>query len=152
MISKSLVARRGFHPTPPTQGIQLGIPEMGVDIRFPLTVSQCEPVLIYYNTQHIHDDLYPALLNFTSPTDHQSFLVLDFPLGAGYMEWICNIVAGYSFLVSSHITHQYFVASGSSALCLQQYGQTATLPLDSLVHADPVTTMLPLPSAPFVQL
>jgi len=38
-------------PSPPSQGIQIGNSDLGAwDIRFSSTVTQCEPVPIYYNS------------------------------------------------------------------------------------------------------
>jgi hypothetical protein len=83
---------------PPAQGIQLGDPENDRDdIRFPLAVSQYEPILIWYNgtglTRHSIVTFATPELNETE-TSHDIFFQITPPLGNGYMEWIRNIPAG----------------------------------------------------------
>jgi hypothetical protein len=81
-------------PSPPSQGIQIGNPDLGAwDIRFSLTVTQCEPVPIYYNTTTAE---YAIFFNYGTP-DTNTFLSIPIPIGAGYIEWICNVPAGYGF-------------------------------------------------------
>jgi hypothetical protein len=83
-------------PSPPAQGIQLG---SGLDVRFPLTVTQCEPVLIFLDVVgQLRGESGDAYL-FLSTPDHSSTLITfnDPSVPSGYFEWICNIPAGYGF-------------------------------------------------------
>jgi hypothetical protein len=92
-----------------TQGVQLG--GYNEDIRFPLTVSQCEPVIIYY-----------SLLSGGSGVGFFkggiTLFALEIPNGTGYLEWICNIPAGYDFAIGAGSIRYYIVQPGSSASCL----------------------------------
>jgi hypothetical protein len=86
-------------PSPPAQGIQIasGPPDFGIDVRFPLTVTQCEPVFIYYNNTS------GSTVNVYLSTNIQNLLdIYPIPVGAGYIEWICNIPAGYNFWASAN--------------------------------------------------
>ena len=98
-------------PPPPTEGINIGIGDL--DIRFPLTVSQCEPVLIYYNSTGAG---YISI--WTSAYGSSRDLVhLNFPIGIGYIVWICNIPAGYIFVAGTEHHHNFLVQPGPSS-CL----------------------------------
>ena len=105
-------------PSPPAQGIHLSnfsrFP--GWDIRFPLTVTQCEPVFIYYNNTYSDTAGLVGLRNLNL----ESILVLlgPFPLGVGYFEWICNIPANFGFWVSSPLFYDVVVQPGSISSCL----------------------------------
>ena len=107
-------------PSPPTQGIQLASTD---DVRFPLTISQCEPVFIYYNV----DTPGYSLVISTIVDDINAIIYLlrlNIPLGSGYLEWICNIPAGYSFLVEGSYTYIFVVQPGSSSSCLRDITTT----------------------------
>ena len=104
--------------TIPAQGYNIGAPVYGVFIFVPLTVTQCEPVLVYY---HFSDDI--LLMQFTTPDNIQNFLNISFPPGAydafappGYLVWNCNIPAGDSFILNG--VQSYTVQPGSSSDCL----------------------------------
>jgi len=80
---------------------------------FPLSIVQCEPVLIYYDnptTDHSFVFLYTP--------DRDLFLTLAFPPGVGYLDWICNIPAGYAFTAYSLVYQNFTVQLGSSSACL----------------------------------
>ena len=99
--------------SPPTdsEGIQLARVN---DIRFPLTVAQCEPVLIYYNvntTGGSHLFLHSA--------SSELLAHLAIPVGVGYLEWVCNIPAGHGFRVSAYYEQYFVVQAGSSSSCLR---------------------------------
>jgi hypothetical protein len=111
---------------PPTEGYQLGDPSDGADsydVIMPLTVAQCEPVLIYYNFT-----LWPAYdnpgLTLFPPIQPPiplifAFASFQFPNDVGYFEWICNIPAGKMFVaVSFLLGATYVVQPGSSSACL----------------------------------
>ena len=98
-------------PAQPTHAIQLS---RSYDVRFPSTVSQCEPVLIYHNTPESY-----ALHIYTMESGLSRTLVrLTIPRGIGYLEWICNIPAGYTFVVLNSYAHVLSVQPGSSSACL----------------------------------
>jgi hypothetical protein len=103
-------------PSSPAQGVQMGVPG-SYDLRFPLTVTQCEPVFIYYNVDPI--TYSPVFFAFWSAsTLDSSFLFFGPFLGIGYFEWICNIPAGYSFQVVTSWIYTFIVQPGSSSSCL----------------------------------
>jgi hypothetical protein len=108
---------------PPAQGIQLGSPESdGDDFRFPLAVSQCEPVFIWYNRTTRNTNMY-----FITPDFNGSdgmFLQIPAPFGTGYIEWICNIPAGYAFMVGYWYRHYIVVGPSTLSFCL--HNVTAT--------------------------
>ena len=111
-------------PPRPTDALQIGDPSGGLDIRFPVTVSQCEPVLIYANVigQSLH------FLAFYSPDDGPFHYIIRMQLprySIRYMEWICNIPAGYRFVVS-HARQYYVNVQAGPSSCL---GNIATLSL-----------------------
>jgi hypothetical protein len=93
------------------------------DIIMPLTVSQCDPVLIYYNITAWNaangDD--PALfLSIYSP-ELYSILNIELPSSdVGYLAWTCNIPAGEYFFAFSQggVFVGYAVQPGSSSACL----------------------------------
>ena len=113
--------------SPPALGIQIGDPELGLDIRFPLTVTQCEPVFINYNNTSASNTS-----NIISPTNVAFyaksggfFAMSPIPAGAGYYEWICNIPAGYSFLVWCGFGfHHLIVQPGPLWSCLHNVSTT----------------------------
>ena len=97
-------------PSPPAEGIQLGNPSIGWDVRFPLTITQCEPVFIYHNNS------YTLLggVGFVTPDGEYFLFVGPFPLGAGYFEWVCNIPANTALVVFSDIYYPVVVQLGQS--------------------------------------
>src|SRR5215472_8675196 len=100
-------------PAPPRQGVQLANVIPGDhDIRFPLTLTQCEPVLIYYNMASA------AYLRFETSDRQTNLLNLYVPVGAGYIEWICDIPAGDAVMVSFFDSRSYVVRPGTSSSCL----------------------------------
>ena len=126
-------------PSPTTPGIQLANPEAG-DVRFPVTVSQCEPVLIYHNTPNAY-----FLLIYTTGAD---LIRLNIPFGIGYLEWICNIPAGFPVSVGNYFAFSLVVQSGSSSSCLHNitttyaYASHATSLLRSFTANPPTSTSL----------
>jgi len=97
----------------PTEGYYIGNVGVGIDVIFPLSIVQCEPVLIYYNnptTVQFFVDFYTH--------DNSRLLSLDFPPGAGYLDWICDIPAGYTFFASAVTSQTFTVQPGSSSACL----------------------------------
>jgi hypothetical protein len=132
-------------PSPPAVGIQLGrFPEW--EVRFPLTVTQCEPVFIYYNTTARFNGV-----GLSSRIDIPSFLLIGyFPVGVGYVEWICNIPAGYGFWAGSAQTYPIVVQPGSLSSCLRditttyQYATYTTAAFQSYT-AGPPTPLAPPP-------
>ena len=109
-------------PSPPAEGVQMGNTSLGLDIRFPLTVSQCEPVLIYYNVTDT-SDLVRAFFLY-QPDNSFFVLILTIPRGEGYLEWICNIPAGHRFVASLDLERYYVVQPGSSSACLRNVTTT----------------------------
>ena len=106
-------------PSPPAQGIQLGNTDIinGYDIRFPLTVTQCEPVFIYYDTTA--RGAGTVSIGFVAAEQYNPmFLEIAIPSGTGYIEWFCNIPAGYSFGVWGYHAYYLVVQPGSSSGCL----------------------------------
>ena len=98
---------------PPPEGIRLTNPPGfdDIDVFFPLTVSQCEPVFVYYDS--------PIGLGFGISTifeEYTDLVVFYMPPGVGYFEWICNIPAGYTIIVDS--IHVFVVQPGPSSSCL----------------------------------
>jgi hypothetical protein len=109
---------------PPAQGIQLGDPEhFWDDFRFPLAVSQCEPILIWYNRTELsrNSAMFLTTPNMNeSDVGHGLFLQILAPFGSGYIEWVCNIPANYSFIVGYRFQHYIVVRPGtSSSSCLR---------------------------------
>jgi hypothetical protein len=137
-------------PSPPAQGVQLS---NEFDTIFPLTVSQCAPVFIYYNTTPIYG--YRTFLTIYTLVYDEYLLRFELPLGVGYLEWICNIPAGYGFIAGAG--HYFVVQSGTSSSCLRNvtasypfvsYNTTAFLPFTQ----SPPNTTLPnlVDPAPYV--
>ena len=129
-------------PSPPSEAVQLGDPETDLDLRMPLTVVQCEPVFIYYNKpQRSLWDMWMYTPNYTR------FLVMEIPIGIGYLEWICNIPAGYGFIAYVFHDRYYVVQPGSSSSCLGDitatYGHVAyaTPVFQSFTGNTPDTTL-----------
>ena len=108
-------------PPNPAHGIQLSdfTRYPGWDVRFPLTVTQCEPVFIYYNKTFSNIAGTIGLRN-QRPPEFDVFLLLGpLPLGVGYIEWICNIPANYGFWVISPLFYNVVVQPGSISSCLR---------------------------------
>jgi hypothetical protein len=106
-----------FGQSPPTEGYQLAFPNSLFDIIMPLTVTQCEPVYIYYNIAS-DPSAYDLLDFITADPSADVLMVFDFPSPTGYLEWICDIPAGYSFIAWGDIQQFYTVQAGSSSDCL----------------------------------
>jgi hypothetical protein len=104
-----------FVATVLAQGVQLSNPAVNpdLDIRFPLTVAQCEPIRIYYNSSTT--DNYGIV--FFTP-DFTTILRITAPIGVGYLEWICDIPAGHGFWVVYYFAYYASVQPGSSSGCL----------------------------------
>ena len=137
-------------PSPPALGIQIGSSAFGSDIRFPLnaSVTQCEPVFIYYN-----NTIRPTYVLLANAGINYNFLSIGpIPVGVGYFEWICNIPAGYGFWAARDYFYYIVVQPGSSSSCLHdvtttyQYAGYSTTEFASYT-AYPITTtpsLLPL--------
>jgi hypothetical protein len=112
-------------PSPPAQGIQLASC-LPFDVFFPLTVSQCEPVFVYYNTT------VPQSFGISTISgEYTDLIIFAIPTGIGYFEWICNIPAGYTIIVDGR--YVFVVQPGWSSSCLGDI--TTTYP-----HATYITT------------
>jgi hypothetical protein len=101
--------------SPPARGIQLANVDASetYDIRFPLAITQCEPVLTYYNMSHGGFYLY-----FLTPDLHQ-FFSIPMPSGTGYVEWTCNIPTGYGLVAGNYRQHYFVVQPGPESSCLR---------------------------------
>ena len=132
-------------PSPPALGIQIGSSAYGSDIRFPLAVTQCEPVFIYY-----HAAVSDSFISFFSGSHDFLFAILPIPTGdPGYFEWVCNIPAGYNFLVTTigfSVYYYIVVQPGPLSSCLHnvtttyQYASYSTVPFASYTARPPSTT------------
>ena len=80
----------------PTEGYNLCDPTQDCELIMPLTIAQCEPVLIYYNMP-----FSSVYFNLSAPDSGDAFLSLYTTLGIGYMEWICDIPARSTFFIDS---------------------------------------------------
>ena len=112
-------------PSPPALGIQFGDPGEGLDVRFPSTVTQCEPVFIYYNNTMASVTRYTEIVFFTP--GGAFFLIISIPAGAGYYEWVCNIPAWYGFGVYTHTPSpplHLIVQPGPLSSCLHNLSTT----------------------------
>ena len=132
-------------PSPPMQGIQLGNLSLGIDFRFPETVAQCEPVLIYCDT--IRDGYSLYLLT----PDRHVFLRVPIPTGTRYIEWVCDIPAGYGFIASYYSQHGFVVRSGSSSSCLRNITTSYAYAVYDTTVFQSYTAHLPNTTAPFIQ-
>jgi hypothetical protein len=74
-----------FGQSPPTEGYQLAFPNSSYDIIMPLTVTQCEPVYIYYNIAS-DPSAYALLIFYTADPSHQEIMFFEFPTPTGYLE------------------------------------------------------------------
>ena len=98
-------------PAQPTQAVQLS---RLYDVRFPSTVSQCQPALIYRDTPESYAPHIYAMESGVSRT----LIRLTIPRGIGYLEWICNIPTGHTFVVLNSYAHVLSDQPGSSSACL----------------------------------
>jgi hypothetical protein len=137
-------------PSPPAQGIQIGDPLLGVDIRFPLTVTQCEPVFIFCNITIVSSSDYFVYLQ--SPDFNSILLYIGpTPLGVHYFEWVCNIPAGYGFWAGHFGLFYVIVQPGPSSSCLHnvtttyQYASYSTVAFASYTAGLPITTTSSFP-------
>jgi hypothetical protein len=106
----------------PTSGIQLSVrPE--VDVRFPLTVAQCESTFIYYNSSSFGNRIVFYRPDIAIPRDQDIFLSVLIPRGIGYLEWVCDIPEGHSFFVA-HTRGYYVVVDPGSSSCLHNVTTT----------------------------
>ena len=119
----AFVAEGAWAQSPlPTSGIQLSMrPEL--DVRFPLTVAQCEAAFIYYNSSTIGNGVFFFRPDTARPSLQDVFLSILIPRGIGYLEWVCDIPAGHSFFVACDLGYHVVVGPGSSS-CL--HNLTAT--------------------------
>ena len=121
-------------PSPPVEGVQIGDADgeaSGLDIRFPLTVTQCEPVFIFI--RFTAGSFSSGAIHFHS-LDNVRLLSIGPFLGTGYVEWVCNVPAGRSLVVFSRPGtnfHQFTVQPGPSSSCLRNI--TATYSFASYV-------------------
>jgi hypothetical protein len=137
-------------PSPPAQGIQIGTPSAGWDIRFPLTVTQCEPVFIYYN-----NTLSATFggLGLNAPDGTYLAYIGPLPLGVGYLEWVCNIPAGFGFIAWSTTFYPVVVQSSPLSSCLRnltttyQYASYSTANFVTYTSTRPITTTSTVPSS-----
>ena len=129
-------------PSPPALGIQLGSSGSGSYVTFPLTVTQCEPVFIYYDNTIFNNFFYLYNGEYT-----YAFLAIGpIPVGAGYFEWFCNIPAGYGFWAEYAYLYYTVVQPGPLSSCLHnvtttyQYASYATTSFASYTASLPSTT------------
>ena len=100
-----------------SQGYQLGDPVGGISVLFPLTVTQCDAVVVFYNVTT--SDQVPVLLHPPDDVDGRApFLTLTPPSGAGYLVWHCTVPAGNRFIASATRSHAFTVQAGPSSICL----------------------------------
>jgi hypothetical protein len=134
-------------PSSPAQGIQIGD---DYDIRFPLTVTQCEPVFIFYNVPSSST----AFVTLSTGSDNTFLFSIGPSVGdTGYFEWICNIPAGYGFWATSrpYIFHYTVVQPGPLSSCLHnlnrtyQYASYNTIAFASYTEHPAITTTVSLP-------
>jgi len=79
-----------------------------------LSLTQCEPVLIFYDSERT--DLLPL---FFSTPDNVEIGTVWVPKGSGYLDWVCIIPAGQSFLLAVDVQYYYYtVQPGPSSACL----------------------------------
>jgi hypothetical protein len=127
-------------PAPPNEGYQLSDSPL-FEIIMPLSVAQCEPVLIYYDITK-KPDVY--LLLFTP--DFDILASFKFPGLIGYLEWICNIPSGIEFVAASNFAYQlYKVQPGSSTDCLGNVTTTYSA-VEYATAAFQTYTEFPMPS------
>jgi hypothetical protein len=128
--------------SPRIQGIQLGNLSLGVDFRFPETVEQCEPVVMYSDTIKGGHSLY-----LITP---DNYVFLRIPISNEtryYIEWICDIPAGYGFTATYYSSAYFVVQPGSSSSCLQNItttyanGRYETTVFESYTAHPPNTTV-----------
>jgi hypothetical protein len=107
------------------QGIQLGLAEWGISIIAPMTVFQCEHFPIFYNITPTPQGMaqgviYPAdgSFAFKSPDLNLTLFEFNLPMGQGYIDWICDLPAGDSFLITALTFYLYTVHPGSSSDCI----------------------------------
>src|ERR1700731_991082 len=86
---------------------------------FPFTATRCEPFYIFYNATDGN------FLNFYDATLSHTLFIITFPKGTGYLEWICDIPAGFVFNAGNVI--DYTVQAGSSSDCLGDITTTYSL-------------------------
>jgi hypothetical protein len=107
-----------------------------------LTVTQCEPVPIYYNSTTAE---YAIFFNYGTP-DTNTFLSIPIPIGAGYIEWICNVLAGYGFYAVYYSLHYFVIVQPGSSACLHDVTTTypdatyRTTVFQSYTAQAPITT------------
>ena len=130
-----------FATTVLAQAIQLS--NVGdLDVRFPLTVAQCERIRIYYNITREVEGIF-----ILAPGDAAGVLRIHVPPGIGYIEWICDIPSGHGFYVS-FVQSYYLVVQPGSSSCLGQvtttydYLEYFTANFQSYTALSPTTTVL----------
>jgi hypothetical protein len=138
-------------PSPPAEGIQIGSPLAGWDVRFPLTITQCEPVFIYYN--NTYSATYGGV-GFESLDGRYLLFVGRFPLGVGYFEWICNIPADSALIAYSDVYYPIVVQPGPISSCLGAMTTTnaqasyRTTNFVTFTASRPITTPTSYPFSP----
>jgi hypothetical protein len=104
-----------------TPGVQLGDPTQGIDLVLPLSISQCDHFLVFYNVTQTSDDASStsgAAIEFGNVGESRVFFTLKPPEGAGYLDWVCDIPAGRRFTArNGGREYSYTVDAGSSG-CL----------------------------------
>jgi hypothetical protein len=183
VLATTITATLGQAVPPPSEGYQLGGPVNpsdpggpSFDIIMPLTVTQCDPVLIYYNItawNAANGGPLDLLLSNPSLTSDFAFVTIQLPSSdIGYLTWTCNIPAGENFYasavspVSETLAYATFtVKSGSSSACLGplttytsmlQYdttvfaSYTAASYMNSIILPSPLIPAYVFPSLPLV--
>ena len=136
-------------PSPPAEGIQIGNPLDGWDVRFPLRITQCEPVFIYYNNTN-YTDAGVGFRTLDSLVTRDLLLFIGpFPLGVGYFEWICNIPADLAFYAFAGVFYRIVVQSGPISSCLGVMTTTNPLVFYETTNFVTFTASRPITTLPF---
>jgi hypothetical protein len=99
------------------EAYQLGSPSDGIEIYFPVAVTQCDPVTIFFNIttgDRNNLDLY-------SPDETLPFFTLTLPKGVGYVTWTCTVPAGKTFIASNYAQFIYTVQPADGSWCLRDH-------------------------------
>ena len=137
------IVRSSLMAAPPG-GVQIGFPEITVDVRAPLIAKQCEPFRMFYQ---IPPGPVAIVLVF-APEPRDYLILFRIPAAnvtTGYLEWICDIPAGYGFILSQFSDRFYVVQPGSTSSCLQditatyQHAHYNTAAFRSFTALPPVT-------------
>ena len=112
-------------PVRPTRGFQIGNTNLALDVVVPTSMAQCESFLVYFHIT-IRPKPWPRIMFYT-PDLLGELLTLQLgpagTAGPGYIDWTCNIPAGYSLILALADVrdtlrgHNYIIAPGPSFPC-----------------------------------